>query len=78
MLVIEHAILATDLAVHFSHLSRLNKLAAAGPDSLDWASDDNINIVTAALMTAADLGATTKPWDYQQKVRRLMAPTKLK
>ena len=67
--VIEHAILATDLAVHFSHLGRLNKLAASGSEGIDWESDHSVNIVTAALMTAADLGATTKPWDYQQKVR---------
>ena len=66
--VIEHAILATDLAVHFSHLGRLNKLAASGSDGIDWESDHSVDIVTAALMTAADLGATTKPWDYQQKV----------
>ena len=68
MVVIEHAILATDLAVHFSHLSRLNKLASGGAEFLDWGNQENINIVTAALMTAADLGAMTKPWDYQQKV----------
>ena len=66
--VIEHAILATDLAVHFSHLGRLNKLAASGSDCLDWESEASVDIVTAALMTAADLGAMTKPWDYQQKV----------
>merc|ERR1719499_657054 len=71
--VIEHAILATDLAVHFSHLARLNRLAAPGPGQLNLGDDENVNIVTAALMTAADLGATTKPWEYQQKIASLVA-----
>ena len=36
--VIEHAILATDLAIHFSHLGQLKRLAAAGAGGLDWAN----------------------------------------
>ena len=36
--VIEHAILATDLAIHFSHLASLKRLAGAGAGGLDWAS----------------------------------------
>ena len=69
--VIEHAILATDLAVHFCHLGRLKRLAGAGAAGLDWDSEESINTLSAALMTAADLGASTKPWDYQQRVHRI-------
>ena len=66
--VVEHAILATDLAVHFSHLARLRRLAGGGAGGVDWSCAEHVNTITAALMTASDLGASTKPWDYQQKV----------
>merc|ERR1719493_110330 len=71
--VIEHAILATDLAIHFSHLGQLKRLAAAGAGGLDWANQESVDIVSAALMTASDLGASTKPWEYQQKIAGLVA-----
>ena len=66
--VVEHSILATDLAVHFSHLARLRRLAGGGAGGVDWGCAEHVNTITAALMTASDLGASTKPWDYQQKV----------
>ena len=69
--VIEHAILSTDLALHFSNLSKLNNLADTG--DVDWANTASVKIVTAALMTASDLGASTKPWEYQQKVAGMVA-----
>merc|ERR1719427_1000125 len=34
--VIEEAILATDLSLHFAHLGRLINLANQGPVGLDW------------------------------------------
>merc|ERR550532_2892803 len=66
--VIEHSILSTDLAIHFSHLGQLKRLAGAGAGGLDWANQESVDIVSAALMTASDLGASTKPWEYQQKI----------
>ena len=67
--VIEEAILATDLSLHFAHLGRLKNLSTAGPEALDWEDKGKVSIAMAALMTASDLGATTKPWNVQKKVR---------
>ena len=66
--VIEEAILATDLSLHFAHLGRLKNLSTAGPEALDWEDKGKVSIAMAALMTASDLGATTKPWNVQKKV----------
>ena len=66
--VIEEAILATDLSLHFQHLSQLLSLAEEGPAGLDWGCEGEVSTVMAALMTASDLGASTKPWSYQKKV----------
>ena len=69
--VIEHAILSTDLALHFSSLARLNQLAETG--DIDWTNTASVKVLTAALMTASDLGASTKPWEYQHKVAGMVA-----
>ena len=66
--VIEEAILATDLSLHFAHLGRPKNLSKDGPDGLDWENKEKVSITMAALMTASDLGATTKPWQFQRKV----------
>jgi len=71
--VVEEAILATDLSLHFQHLGTLKDLAAKGPDGLNWRDPGVSRTARAALMTAADLGATTKPWAMQTKVARLVA-----
>jgi len=71
MSVIEHSILATDLALHFSNLKSLKNMAEN--KEVNWSSNEDINMVTAALMTASDLGAMTKPWDYQQKIAGMVA-----
>lgn len=71
--IIEHAILATDLSLHFSHLGRLMRLSSAGAGGLDWTSQESVEIVSAALMTASDLGASAKPWEYQQRIAGLVA-----
>ena len=71
--VVEDAILATDLSLHFAHLDTLKALAAEGPAGLDWSSRSVVSTTTAALMTASDLGATTKPWETQQVVAGLVA-----
>ena len=66
--VIEEAILATDLSLHFKHLSRLISLSEEGPAGLDWDDEGTVPTHLSALMTASDLGASTKPWSYQKKV----------
>ena len=68
--IIEEAILATDLSLHFKHLSRLISLSEEGPAGLDWDDEGKVSTLMSALMTAADLGASTKPWSYQKKVSR--------
>jgi len=71
--VVEEAILATDLSLHFKHLGDLKALAAKGPEGLNWNNPGVSRTAKAALMTAADLGATTKPWAAQREVARLVA-----
>jgi len=71
--VIEEAILATDLSLHFAHLGRLKNLSKEGPGGLDWANKEKVSITMAALMTASDLGATTKPWKIQRKIAGMVA-----
>jgi len=71
--VVEEAILATDLSLHFKHLGALKALASKGPEGLNWNNPGVSRTAKAALMTAADLGATTKPWAAQKEVARLVA-----
>jgi len=71
--VIEEAILATDLSLHFAHLGRLKNLSKEGPAGLDWENPEKVSITMAALMTASDLGATTKPWQFQRKIAGMVA-----
>jgi len=71
--VIEEAILATDLSLHFSHLGRLKNLSEEGSAGIDWENQEKVSIAMAALMTASDLGATTKPWQYQRKIAGMIA-----
>ena len=74
--VIEHCILATDLALHFRHASEIAQLArqaqsSAGDEFLQ--SPHQRELVQAAMMTAADLGHSTKPWEVHQHVSQLAA-----
>jgi len=69
--VIERSILATDLAVHFRHLPKIKALAAKGRG---WKSSlDDLHTLQSLLMTAADLGAATKPWEVHFRVSQLVA-----
>ncbi len=71
--VIERCILATDLAQHFKHAGEVSALASA-PSSLDLAHNARHRaLVQSTLMTAADLGAITKPWHVQFHVATLLA-----
>jgi len=71
--VIEEAILATDLALHFKHLASLKMVAKKGPTGINWNEARDVKIIRSALMTGADLGASTKPWKVQKQVVSLIA-----
>merc|ERR1712013_656976 len=66
--VIEEAILATDLSVHFQNLDSLHSLAEEGAAGLEWCDQGKVSVLSSALMTAADIGASAKPWQYQKKI----------
>ena len=70
--MVEEAILATDLALHFQHLGRLLSLAEAGPAAISWDDHEQAVAVRAALMTASDLGGVTRPWPVQRAVVSLV------
>ena len=44
-----------------------------GPAGLDWNNSSVVSIAKAALMTGADLGATTKPWMFQKEAAGLVS-----
>ena len=70
ILVIEEAILATDLAIYFKRRGDTFNLVETG---LDWSDREHKSLIRGLLMTACDLGAITKPWDIQQKIARLVS-----
>lgn len=69
--VIESSILATDLALHFRQAPSLRALAANVNSNLKDAN--NRTLLQNGLMTAADLGAVTKPWPVHRAVSQLIA-----
>ena len=77
--VIERSILATDLALHFKDASALSTLADKvqhqSPESLVQHLKSNFQakaLLQAAMMSSADLGASTKPWDVHHYVSLLV------
>ncbi len=78
MAVIERSILATDLALHFRDAPALSALASAvqSQDHLKMLlaeKSENKALLQSGLMTAADLGAVTKPWNIHKHVSALIA-----
>jgi len=71
ILLIEEAILATDLAIYFKNRGDAFALLSSG--SVNWSSADHKKLIRGVLMTACDLGAITKPWEIQQKIATLIA-----
>ncbi|EDV22124.1 uncharacterized protein TRIADDRAFT_50691 [Trichoplax adhaerens] len=68
--MLEHAILATDLALHFRHRKEfISKIASR---STDWSDPNNRMLLRAMMMTACDLAAITKPWEVEQRVAELV------
>lgn len=72
--VIERCILATDLAQHFKSFGQVHDLALVAKKCLNLADNESHRVqVQGLMMTAADLGASTKPWHVHQHVSHLVA-----
>ncbi|XP_069951729.1 dual 3',5'-cyclic-AMP and -GMP phosphodiesterase 11A [Cherax quadricarinatus] len=70
MNVLKLSILATDLSVYFQLRSQFFPLVADG--QFDSAIKDHRDLLRSLLMTACDVAASTKPWDIQFKVAKLV------
>lgn len=64
--LIEHAILATDLAVFFKNKLRFIDNISNLTDA--FKTSDNKSMFTAMLMTLCDLNAISKPWPLQRQI----------
>ncbi|XP_047524274.1 probable 3',5'-cyclic phosphodiesterase pde-5 isoform X2 [Pieris napi] len=65
---IEHCILATDLAAFFPNMKKMKSILEVDKVQLfNWQDPKNCKLAMAISMTAADLSASTKPWDIQIK-----------
>ncbi|XP_059167977.1 dual 3',5'-cyclic-AMP and -GMP phosphodiesterase 11-like isoform X2 [Physella acuta] len=71
IVLLESAILATDLALYFRYRGQFFQLVKG--DNPDWTNDDNRNLLRSMMMTASDVAAITKPWEIQRKVASLVA-----
>ena len=75
--MIESCILATDLEQHFRHRDKIAKYASNCMISSTTQEQSNGKeeqfLLQSALMTAADLGAVTKPWAVHRHVSQLIA-----
>ena len=77
--MIERSILATDLALHFKDAPAVSAMATDVhqlPDLLAQRVSGNLQdkqLLQAAMMTTADLGAATKPWEVHRYVSQLIA-----
>ena len=70
-MLLEEAILATDLANYFGGRNHFFQLVDS--NRLDWRNDaKHRSLLRCMLMTACDLGANTKPWPIQHKVAQLI------
>ncbi|GIY07039.1 dual 3',5'-cyclic-AMP and -GMP phosphodiesterase 11, partial [Caerostris darwini] len=63
--VLENAILATDLTVHYKRQLSFTQLVRKG--NYKWTKEDNRELLREMLMTACDIAAITKPWKVQKK-----------
>nr|XP_018899769.1 PREDICTED: dual 3',5'-cyclic-AMP and -GMP phosphodiesterase 11A-like [Bemisia tabaci] len=70
MKVLKHSILATDLSTYFELRHRF--FALVEDHSYSWDREDHRELLRSMLMTAADLAASSKPWEVQQKVATLV------
>ncbi|XP_053624261.1 probable 3',5'-cyclic phosphodiesterase pde-5 [Plodia interpunctella] len=69
---IRQAILATDLAAFFPNLDKMKELLKETETRFDWDLTSHRDLAMAISMTAADLSASAKPWDIQNKTVRVI------
>ena len=69
--LIEHAILATDLAIFFKNKHRFIDNIQSLSDA--FKSTDNKFMFMAMLMTLCDLNAISKPWPLQREIAELVS-----
>ncbi|XP_019617478.1 PREDICTED: dual 3',5'-cyclic-AMP and -GMP phosphodiesterase 11A-like [Branchiostoma belcheri] len=70
MKMLKHAILSTDLTLHFQIRKEFFSLASSG--EFDRNDKKHREMLRGMLMTACDLAAVTKPWEIQKKVAELV------
>ncbi|XP_070000493.1 dual 3',5'-cyclic-AMP and -GMP phosphodiesterase 11A-like [Penaeus vannamei] len=70
MNVLKLSILATDLSIYFQVRSKFFPLVANG--EFDTDQKEHRDILRSLLMTACDIAASSKPWDTQLKVAKLV------
>ncbi|XP_042868518.1 dual 3',5'-cyclic-AMP and -GMP phosphodiesterase 11A-like isoform X2 [Penaeus japonicus] len=70
MNVLKLSILATDLSIYFQVRSKFFPLVTNG--EFDPDQKEHRDILRSLLMTACDIAASTKPWDTQLKVAKLV------
>eukprot|EP01135_Chromosphaera_perkinsii_P004850 Nk52_evm14s299 gene=Nk52_evmTU14s299 len=68
--VMEHAILATDLALYFKNRASFDKVTETGTYSQN--NGDNRALLRGMLMTACDVSAITKPWIQQRRIAEIV------
>lgn len=68
---LEHAILATDLALYFKYRGEFFGIVETG--KIDWEQERHRDLLRSMMMTACDVSAITKPWEVQRKVAVLVA-----
>ena len=71
MMVLEQAILATDLASYFEKREKFSRAADMG--EIDWQAEEKKKLLSGMLMTAADVAAIAKPWELQHETAKQVA-----
>jgi cAMP and cAMP-inhibited cGMP 3',5'-cyclic phosphodiesterase 10 len=61
--LMQHCILATDLALFFPNKDKL--MALVDTEKFSWSVLEHRMMVNCVAMTAADLSASSKPWEVQ-------------
>ncbi|KAK3867482.1 hypothetical protein Pcinc_027052 [Petrolisthes cinctipes] len=70
MNVLKQSILATDLTVYFQ--VRMEFFSLANEGDFDMTQKEHRELLRSLLMTGCDIAASTKPWDIQFKVAKLV------
>eukprot|EP00047_Mylnosiga_fluctuans_P009582 m.12131 g.12131 ORF g.12131 m.12131 type:complete len:1098 (-) comp2702_c0_seq1:101-3394(-) len=68
--LVEQAILATDLAIHFKTRGNYRNLLDSG--TFNWGNAEHRGLLMGMLMTAADLAAIVKPFDTQKRTAEIV------